>query len=69
MYVLPFVLFILLILVPTWMIRWNNRTKALDKNGISVGSYPTLFKAVAGGINKFTIPYILASYTELWEDG
>ena len=45
-YVLPVVLFILLVLVPWLMIRWNNHTRALDRNGISVGSYPTLFKAI-----------------------
>lgn len=65
---MPVVLLVLLVLVPWAMIRWNNKTRALDLNGISVGSYPTLFKAVVPKIDKFTIPYFLASYTELSED-
>jgi len=62
------VLLVLLVLLPWAVIRWNSKTRALDHNGISVGSYSTLFKAVQPQIDKFTIPYILASYTELSED-
>lgn len=65
---LPIVLFVLLVLVPWSMIRWNNKTRAVDMNGISVGSYQTLFKAVQPRIDKFSIPFMLASYTELSED-
>ena len=62
MFVLPIVLFILLIWVPSKMINWNNKAKVLDKNGISVEFYNVLFKVVEPRIDKFTIPYILASY-------
>lgn len=61
-YVLPIVLFVLLVWVPWMMIRWNSKTKALDQNGISVGSYDTIFKAFSPKINKFTFLYILAAY-------
>jgi hypothetical protein len=66
-FVLPIVLFILLVWVPCLMIRWNSRTRVLDMNGIAVGSYQTIFKVTQTPIDKFSIPYILASYNELWE--
>ena len=67
-YVLPLVLLILLVIVPGLMIRWNNKTKALDQSGISVGSYPVLFKSLQTKADKFTFPYIISGFPELYED-
>ena len=61
--VLPLVLTFMLVIVPCFMIRWNNRVKTLDESGISVSSYPFLFKSVGVKPNKFNFAYILSSYT------
>jgi hypothetical protein len=53
------------------MINWNNKARVLDPNGVSINSYPFLFKFLVNKKEKvdyLTILYIMTSYFEIYED-